>query len=307
MAQIVVAGTGAARAEVWLRVGAELRSVARWPQDSAASPSPMPTPPGDLPEFGEGEQRSRSCIRGDMLGAIVVQAPAGDPITTDKEKLIANLAAQAGLVLRNVRLLEDICASRQRIVTAQDAAARRLERNIHDGAQQQLVALAIKTGLADSLVGHDDAEAHQMLSQIQAEIKEALSDLRDLARGIYPPLLADLGLVAALQAQARKSALSAVVDGDGLGRYPQEAETAVYFCAIEALQIPTATIIRWRSPIGLASRSRRCGSATTAAGSRSCWPLSRRWRPGRGWRSASRAPRAMGSGWRGRWPSLGCW
>ena len=114
-------------------------------------------------------------------------------------------------MLRNVRLLEDIRASRQRIVTAQDAAARRLERNIHDGAQQQLVALAIKTDLADSLVGHDDAEAHQMLSQIQAEIKEALSDLRDLARGIYPPLLADLGLVAALQAQARKSARPAVL------------------------------------------------------------------------------------------------
>ena len=236
MAQIVAAGTGAARAEVWLRVGAELRSVARWPQDSAAFPSPVPTPSGDLPEFGEGDAAFPVVHQGDMLGAIVVQAPAGDPITTDKAKLIANLAAQAALVLRNVRLLEDIRASRQRIVTAQDAAARRLERNIHDGAQQQLVALAIKTGLADSLVGHDDAEAHQMLSQIQAEIKEALSDLRDLARGIYPPLLADLGLVAALQAQARKSALSAVVEGDGLGRYPQEAETAVYFCALEALQ-----------------------------------------------------------------------
>jgi signal transduction histidine kinase len=236
MAQIVAAGTGVARAEVWLRVGAELRSVARWPQDGAASPSPVPMPSGEIPEFGEGEAVFPVVHQGDMLGAIAVQAPAGDPITADKEKLIANLAAQAGLVLRNVRLLEDIRASRQRIVTAQDAAARRLERNIHDGAQQQLVALAIKTGLADSLVGHDDAEAHQMLSQIQAEIKEALSDLRDLARGIYPPLLADLGLVAALQAQARKSALPAVVEGDGLGRYPQEAETAVYFCALEALQ-----------------------------------------------------------------------
>ena len=236
MAQIVAAGTGAARAEVWLRVGAELRSVARWPQDGAASPRPVPMPSGEIPEFGDGEAVFPVVHQGDMLGAIAVQAPAGDPITADKEKLIANLAAQAGLVLRNVRLLEDIRASRQRIVTAQDAAARRLERNIHDGAQQQLVALAIKTGLADSLVGHDDAEAHQMLSQIQAEIKEALSDLRDLARGIYPPLLADLGLVAALQAQARKSALPAVVEGDGLGRYPQEAETAVYFCALEALQ-----------------------------------------------------------------------
>jgi signal transduction histidine kinase len=236
MAQIVAAGTGVARTEVWLRVGAELRSVARWPQDGAASPSPVPMPSGEIPELGEGQAVFPVVHQGDMLGAIAIQAPAGDPITADKEKLIANLAAQAGLVLRNVRLLEDIRASRQRIVTAQDAAARRLERNIHDGAQQQLVALAIKTGLADSLVGHDDAEAHQMLSQIQAEIKEALSDLRDLARGIYPPLLADLGLVAALQAQARKSAPPAVVEGDGLGRYPQEAETAVYFCALEALQ-----------------------------------------------------------------------
>lgn len=236
MAQIVTAGTGAARAEVWLRVGAELRSVARWPQNGAASPSPVPMPSGDIPVFGDGEAVFPVVHQGDMLGAIAVRAPAGDPITTDKEKLIANLAAQAGLVLRNVRLLEDIRASRQRIVTAQDAAARRLERNIHDGAQQQLVALAIKTGLADSLVGHDDAEAHQMLSQIQAEIQEALADLRDLARGIYPPLLADMGLVAALQAQTRKSVLPAVVEGDGLGRYPQEAETAVYFCALEALQ-----------------------------------------------------------------------
>jgi signal transduction histidine kinase len=236
MAQIVAAGTGAARAEVWLRVGAELRSAARWPPDGTASPNPVPMPSNDLPAFGEDDAAFPVVHHGEMLGAIVVQAPASDPITADKEKLIVNLAAQAGLVLRNVRLLEDIRASRQRIVTAQDAAARRLERNIHDGAQQQLVALAVKTSLADSLVGHDDAEAHQMLAQIQAEIKEALQDLRDLARGIYPPLLADLGLVAALQAQARKSALPAVIEGNGLSRYPQEAETAVYFCALEALQ-----------------------------------------------------------------------
>ena len=120
MAQIVAAGTGAARTEVWLRVGAELRSVARWPQDGAASPSPVPMPSGEIPEFGEGEAVFPVVHQGDMLGAIAVQAPAGDPITADKEKLIANLAAQASLVLRNVRLLEDIRASRQRIVTALD-------------------------------------------------------------------------------------------------------------------------------------------------------------------------------------------
>src|SRR5262249_16706864 len=182
MAQIIGTATGVTRAEIWLRVGAELRIAARWPAGGCDDqPGPVPIlagNPAQLPGVRETDRVFPVVHQADTLGAIVVQAPASDPITQDKEKLIANLAAQAGLALRNVRLVEDIRASRQRIVTAQDAAARRLERNIHDGAQQQLVALAIKTGLADSLVGHDDAEAHQMLSQIQAEIKEALSDLR---------------------------------------------------------------------------------------------------------------------------------
>src|SRR5215813_5129399 len=217
MAQIVAAGTGVARTEVWLRVGAELRSGARWPQDGAPSPSPVPMPSGEIPEFAEGEAVFPVVHQGDMLGAIAIQAPAGDPITADKEKLIANLAAQASLVLRNVRLLEDIRASRQRIVTAQDAAARRLERNIHDGAQQQLVALAVKLRLADAFVGRDDARAHAMLGELQSESQDALETLRDLARGIYPPLLADRGLVAALEAQIRKSPFPISIEADGIG------------------------------------------------------------------------------------------
>jgi hypothetical protein len=95
---------------------------------------------------------------------------------------------------------------------------------------------AIKTRLADELVGKDDAEVHQMLAQIMTDLHDTLRDLRDLARGIYPPLLADAGLVSALRAQATKSALPVVIDADGVSRYPQEAETAVYFCALEALQ-----------------------------------------------------------------------
>jgi signal transduction histidine kinase len=121
-------------------------------------------------------------------------------------------------------------------VAAQDAAARRLERNIHDGAQQQLVALAVKARLADSLVGRNDAKAHEMLAQVQSEAKDALENLRDLARGIYPPLLADQGLVAALQSQARKIPVPVRVEADGIGRFSQDAEAAVYFCTLEALQ-----------------------------------------------------------------------
>ena len=139
-------------------------------------------------------------------------------------------------MLRNVRLIEELRASRQRIVAAQDERARALERNIHDGAQQQLVALAVKLRLARALAEKDPPKAGEMLDALQAEAVDALENLRDLARGIYPPLLADQGLAAALGAQARKSPVPVSVDADGVGRYPQDVEAAVYFCALEALQ-----------------------------------------------------------------------
>ena len=146
-------------------------------------------------------------------------------------------------MLRNVRLTEelrarfdDLRAAQKRIVAAQDRERRRLERNIHDGAQQQLVALAVKARLARSLTDRDPAKAAEMLTQIEGETQEALEDLRDLARGIYPPLLADKGLAAALTAQARKSTVPVEVVADGVDRFPQEVEAAVYFSALEALQ-----------------------------------------------------------------------
>src|SRR5205085_11618083 len=113
---------------------------------------------------------------------------------------------------------------------------RRLERNIHDGAQQQLVALAVKLRLADGLVDRDSKRAHDVLSQLQQDTQDALENLRDLARGIYPPLLADQGLVAALTAQARKSQTPVNVEAVGIGRFSQDVEAAVYFCCLEALQ-----------------------------------------------------------------------
>ncbi|MGZ4129884.1 MAG: histidine kinase [Actinomycetota bacterium] len=181
--------------------------------------------------------------RGEVLGALAVAMPANDPIDPVREKLIDDLAAQAGLALRNVRLtaelqtrLDELSAAQKRIVAAQDQERRRLERNIHDGAQQQLVALAVKARLARSLVGRNDDKASELLEQIGAETQEALEDLRDLARGIYPPLLADKGLVAALEAQARKSPIPAEVSPDGIGRYDQALEAAVYFSILEALQ-----------------------------------------------------------------------
>jgi signal transduction histidine kinase len=132
--------------------------------------------------------------------------------------------------------LDDLRASRQRLVAAQDQERRRLERNLHDGAQQNLVALKVKLGLAEAFAEKDPAKARELVAELKSDADEALETLRDLARGIYPPLLADKGLVVALESQARKATLPVEVAADGVGRYPQEIEAAVYFCCLEALQ-----------------------------------------------------------------------
>jgi signal transduction histidine kinase len=162
--------------------------------------------------------------------------PRGEPLRPAGQQLVADVASQAGLVLANAGLIEDLRASRQRLVTAQDETRRRLERNIHDGAQQDLVALGIKLRLGGMTVAEDPAQAEQIFGELQADATGALENLRDLARGIYPPLLADLGLAAALNAQASKSPLPVAVEADGIERLPQDTEAAVYFCCLEALQ-----------------------------------------------------------------------
>jgi len=139
-------------------------------------------------------------------------------------------------VLRNVRLIQELRASRQRLVAAQDEERRKLERDLHDGAQQQLVALGVKMRLLGTFVDGDPEKARTLVAQLQTETIDALENLRDLARGIYPPLLADQGLPAALEAQGRKVAIPVSIQPDGVGRYPQEVEATVYFCVLEALQ-----------------------------------------------------------------------
>jgi len=182
-------------------------------------------------------------LRLELLGALSVTKRAGESLTPVEEKLLDDLASQAGLVLKNVGLtsellarLDDLRASRQRLVAAQDEERRRLERNLHDGAQQSLVAIKVKLGLAEMLAEKDPAKAKELIGQLKSDADEALETLRDLARGIYPPLLADKGLVVALEAQARKATLPVEVSANGIGRYPQDLEAAVYFCCLEALQ-----------------------------------------------------------------------
>ncbi len=242
MALILAQGTGATRVDVWLRVGAELRAVATWPADAPSTPV-RPLAAGDaLPAF-DGVTRSVAVRHGnDLFGALTLAKPRNESLTPTEDKLLQDLASQAGLVLRNVRLttelqanVVELRASRRRLVEAQDEERRKIERNLHDGAQQQLVALTVQLGLLERMA-EDPDRVRQMASQLQDSLHDALDDLRDLARGIYPPLLADKGLAVALEAQGRKAAVPTTVEPDGVGRYPREVESAVYFCALEAMQ-----------------------------------------------------------------------
>lgn len=139
----------------------------------------------------------------------------------------------------NVRLTEELRASRQRIVAAQDAERRRIERDLHDGAQQHLVAISVNLRVVQELIEADVAAARELLVEVQGQATEALATMRDLARGIYPPALADRGIAAALEAHLAKSRLRSTLEVDPVvadGRFAPAAEAAVYFCILEALQ-----------------------------------------------------------------------
>ena len=242
MASVLAGATGAVRVEIWVRVGAQLRPQVIWPRGSAL-PAAVPLA-GDagLPLF-ELATRAVAVRHGDeLLGAIAIQKPRNEPVTAAEDKLLAQLASQAGLVLRNVRLtaelqatIDDLRASRLRLVKAQDEERQRIERNLHDGAQQQLVALMVQLSLLEDSAG-DPGEVRQVTGELRAGLRAALDDLRALARGIYPPLLADQGLGPALRAQVGRVPLPVLIEADGVGRYPRDAEAAVYFCILEALQ-----------------------------------------------------------------------
>ena len=166
--------------------------------------------------------RWRCGIRGNCSALCPCQAP-NEPLTGAEDKLLQHLASQAGLVLRNAQLtadlratIDELRASRRRLVEAQDAERRKIERNLHDGAQQQLIALKIQLGLLEGSAENPGA-VRQITAMLNEGLRAALDDLRDLARGIYPPLLAEQGLVMALRAQAARSPVPVVVEAE-IGR-----------------------------------------------------------------------------------------
>ena len=243
MARTLAEGTAAARADVWLVSGGALRDDASWPADLPAL-ADIPLSTDDRQPACPGTDHIMLVRHhGEVLGALSVTKRPGETLTPTEAKLVVDLAAQIGLVLRNVGLWEeltarlaDIRASRQRLVAAQDSERQRIERNIHDGAQQQLVALAIKLTLAESMIGVDVDGEREMLGELRLDATAAVEELRDLARGIYPPLLVGDGLIAAVSAQAARSPVPTTVEAGHIGRYSQDIEAAAYFCILEAMQ-----------------------------------------------------------------------
>jgi signal transduction histidine kinase len=240
MARVLAGATEADRAEVWLRVGGELRLAASWPA-GATGPAPLPLESGGPPDIPGAALAVPVRYQEELLGTLAVIKR--EDLTPIETRLVSDLAHEAGLMLKNERLaaelrqrLDELTVSRQRLVTAQDTERRRIERNLHDGAQQDLVALKLKLAAAQAVAERDPGRTQQILAGLVTDVSQAVETLRELARGIYPPVLADFGLAAALQAQAARSPLPVEVDAGGTGRYPLEVEAAVYFCCLEALQ-----------------------------------------------------------------------
>ncbi|HUP84668.1 MAG TPA: histidine kinase [Acidimicrobiales bacterium] len=141
----------------------------------------------------------------------------------------------------------DLRASRARIVAASHARRRAIERTLHDGAQQHLVAISVKLRLAEAEVDSDPEQAKRTLEELRGEVQSTIQHLRDLAHQIYPPLLADRGLREALNGAAVRSPVPVdlTVAGDGMRRYRPEAEAAVYFSVLEAIEAAGGPISVW--------------------------------------------------------------
>jgi signal transduction histidine kinase len=157
--------------------------------------------------------------------------------------IVRAAATYALAVLENNRLvgelrrsLRELSVSRARIISVGDHARRRIERDLHDGAQQRLVVLRANLALESERVRADSATTAAALERLGDEVEETIDDVRSIARGIYPSLLADQGLVEALRAAALGAPLPAQVTADGIGRYAPEVETTVYYACMEALQ-----------------------------------------------------------------------
>ncbi len=250
MSMLLAQGTGAAWAQVWLTVSDRLTLAATWPAD-ANEDRTAPTVHPDGVHTAAGGRRALTVRHGgQVLGVLRLQERPGLALTAVEERLFAGLAAQAGLVLRMVALraelenrrkelvarADELRASRERLISTQDAERRRLERDIHDGAQQHLVALTVNLRLAQVIAVRSPERAARVLAEQADAAGVAIETLATLSRGIYPRLLSEEGLVPALLSAVATSPIPVTIDAAGVERLPTPVEAALYFCCMEAVQ-----------------------------------------------------------------------
>jgi signal transduction histidine kinase len=238
--RLIVDGTGALEAALWVRSNGGFRPAAVWPEAADRSDirptDPFVDPGADysVPVFHDG----------DLLGGLSLVKPRGEQLPPAAEELVANLASGMGLALRNATLtsqlqnqVAELEASRERILAAADEARRSLERDLDSGPQQQLVALKVMLGPTRKQAAEAGAaKTAEVLAQLETDAGEAIRTVREFAGGVYPPLLEAEGLAVTLEEQTHKSTLPIAVAADAIGRYPREVEAAVYFTILEALQ-----------------------------------------------------------------------
>jgi signal transduction histidine kinase len=201
-----------------------------WHDSSGAVVTAPVAPPASCLHEAEAESGLRVAVvceegfrdRPEFLDAVCACVVSG----LERQRLDAALADS----------LADVAASRKRLVGAADSARQKIERDLHDGAQQQLVALRVKLELAREALEADPDGAVEMVAGLGPEVEEIIEEVRSLARGIYPALLASDGLPEALRAAGQRAPLPVTIDAGGVGRLSPETESAVYFCCLEALQ-----------------------------------------------------------------------
>ena len=258
-------------AELWLCESSTLRLAAAEPRSEVKS---IPITPAEetiaatapvssaawarvwLPALLDGREQATLRVApishgGQLFGLVVAErARRAESLATESDVTLEEVARELGIALNKARLdsslrdsLErlreqaaELQASRGRLVAAADAERRRIERNLHDGAQQHLVGLSVKVRLLEQFAERDPEHAQSLINQLQDDVRSALEELRSLAHGIYPPLLSNSGLEMAMTAACRRAPIPAILEADGVGRHAPELEAAVYFCCLEALQ-----------------------------------------------------------------------
>lgn len=246
---------GGARVEVWTVDGERLVRQVAWPDEGDTRRVLRAAEAVRL----QADRRVEVRHQDDLLGLLAVTKRAGEQITPPEDALLGHVASQTGLVLRNLLLLADLRSSRERLVTSQDHERRRLERNLHDGAQQSLVAVALMLRLAITYA-EDEPGVGASVSEAADQLQRAISELRELARGLHPAILTERGLEPALASLAERSPVPVRVSYTLAERLPATVEATLYFVVAEAL----ANVVKYAAASSVDVQVHRDGDTVTA-------------------------------------------